>query len=159
MGIVYGAGGLWQWKITPDEVGWPDWADSPGVSWREAIELPGSRLAGLVGKALAGYDLTDMSLLPETSSQAVGKLGKLYIVYVANGGDVTVDGLDVELPYVWFNPRSGEFADSGMVAPSTPILMSPTSEPWVLLVGRRDACGSSFDCDPVQAGSATLQPR
>ena len=143
MGVVYGAGGLWQWKIERDEKGWPDWADSPGVSWREATALPGSRFAGLIGKALAGYDITDMTRLPEIGPQAVGKLGSLYIVYLPRGGDVAIGGLNTELPYLWFDPRSGDFADNGRVSASSPILTSPTSEPWVLLVGKPNTCRGS----------------
>lgn len=140
MGIVYGAGGLWQWKLAPDEQGWPDWANSPGVSWQEAVQLPGSRLVGFIGKALARFDTTDMTNLPEVSAQTVGKRGTLYISYVTNGDGISIAGLTAELPYVWFDPRSGEFAKTGRVALSTQILTPPSSEPWILLVGQRRTC-------------------
>ncbi len=147
MGIVYGAGGLWQWKLTPDEAGWPDWANSPGVSWREATGLPGSRLAGLVGKALAGFDTTDMTRLPEVGAQAVGKAGSLYIVYVTKGDGTSIAGLTEGLPYVWFDPRNGAFAPGGNVARATQVFTPPSSEPWVLLVGERRACAEGASPD------------
>lgn len=78
MGVVYGAGGLWQWKLFPDEPGWPAWVDGPGRSWREAMRQPGSAHAGRVGQALSGYDTTDMTRLPDVSPQAVGRTGELY---------------------------------------------------------------------------------
>ena len=149
MGIVYGAGGLWQWKLAPDEQGWPDWAGSPAVSWREAIRQPGSRLVGFVGKALAGFDTTDMTKLPEVSAQTVGKPGSLYISYVTKGEGISIAGLTAELPYVWFDPRRGEFGVNGKVGLATQVLKPPSIEPWVLLVGQRRSCagGSSTD-DP-----------
>ena len=140
MGVVYGAGGLWQWKLAPDEQGWPDWAASPGVSWREATKLPGSRFVGQVGKALAGYDTTDMAKLPEVSAQTVGRPGDLYITYVTKGDAVSIARLTDELPFVWFDPRNGQFAEGGWVATATQILTPPSTEPWVLLVGERRSC-------------------
>ena len=136
MGIVYGAGGLWQWKLFPDEPGWPAWADGPGRSWREAMRQPGSLHAARVGRALAGCDFTDMTRLPDVSPQAVGRPGELYLVYLPEGGEVTLTGLRGDLPFRWFDPRTGRFADEGRVSPGSPTLATPTREPWVLLAGR-----------------------
>jgi hypothetical protein len=136
MGVVYGAGGLWQWKLFPDEPGWPAWADGPGRSWREAMRQPGSAHAGAVGRALAGYDTTDMTLLPDVSPHAVGRPGEIYVVYLPEGGAVTLAGLSGELPVRWFDPREGRFAGEGRVSPEAPTLAAPSSSPWVLLAGR-----------------------
>jgi uncharacterized protein len=135
MGVVYGAGGLWNWKIADDEPGWPNWANSQ-ASWADAIEFEGSRYVGYVGRALAGYDLADMAILPEIGPQAVGKPGELYIVYLPEGGTTTLADLKRALPCRWFNPRSGEFAGEGCVNPKSPSLTAPSDEPWVLLAGR-----------------------
>jgi hypothetical protein len=59
MGVVYGAAGLWQWKITRDEAGCETWTDQP-LSWSEAAEMEGARYVGLVGTLLKGLDLTDI---------------------------------------------------------------------------------------------------
>jgi hypothetical protein len=136
LGVVYGAGGLWNWKLAADEPGWPQWANSQ-ASWADAIEFEGSRYVGYVGRALAGYDLADMTKLPEVGPQAVGKSGELYIVYLPEGGSTTLAGLDRALPYRWFNPRSGQFAGEGHVNPKSPSLTAPSDEPWVLLAGQR----------------------
>ena len=134
MGVVYGAGSLWNWKIAADEPGWADWCNSNN-SWAEAIEFEGSRYVGFVSRALAGYDITDMTKLPQVGPQAVGKPGELYIVYLPEGGAVKLAGLEGKLPYQWFNPRTGEFAAGGMAGKKK--MTTPSKEPWVLLAGNR----------------------
>ena len=42
MGVVYGAGSLWQWKLHPDEVGQSDYFAAPGCGWREALGFESS---------------------------------------------------------------------------------------------------------------------
>ncbi|MDI6451076.1 DUF4038 domain-containing protein [Anaerobaca lacustris] len=136
MGVVYGAGGLWNWKVAPDEPGWPNWANTQ-ASWADAIEFEGSRYVGYVGRALAGYNIADMTVLPDVSPQAVGKPGELYIVYLPEGGSVTLAGLKGDLPCRWFNPRRGQFAGKGRVNPRSPSLTAPSEDSWVLLAGRQ----------------------
>lgn len=135
MGIVYGAGGLWQWKLFPDEPGWPAWADAPGRTWRKALQQPGSIYAALVGRALAEYDFTDMTKLPDIGPQAVGKVDEFYCVYLPQGGEVILHGLSRTLPTRWFNPRVGDFVDAPAVSPVARAAKAPSAEPWVLLVG------------------------
>jgi hypothetical protein len=142
MGIVYGAGGLWQWKLFPDEPGWPRWADAPGRSWREAMQQPGSVHAARVGRALAGYGFTDMTRLPDVGPQAVGRPGEFYCVYLPGGGAVTLTGLRGEVPYRWFDPRTGRVGGEGQVGPASATLAAPTRDPWVLLAGRRPAAAA-----------------
>lgn len=137
MGVVYGAGAVWNWKLFPDEPGWPKWANSPGVSWREGIEQPGAWLVGHVGRALAGYHFLDATKLPEIGAQAIGRRGEFYCVYFPEGGEVTLSGLTRALPYEWFDPRTGERRPAGDVTPAQPTLRAPTAAPWVLLAGER----------------------
>lgn len=139
MGVVYGAGGLWHWKLFPDEPGWPRWADSPGNSWREALRLEGSRLVGHVAKAFAGYDFADMTKHPELAG---GKLcvatpGEFYVVYLPEGGDVIVSGLRRALPFAWFDPRAGAWAGGGKTVGASFPLHAPSARPWVLIVGEK----------------------
>ncbi len=137
MGVVYGAGSLWQWKLSADEPGWDACLESPGRSWREALAQPGSRYPGLIRRALAAYDLVDMTLLPETSEHAVGKPGVFYCVYLPQGGGVTLHGLRGALPYRWFDPRTGTWCGEGTVQPAQPEIAAPSTDPWVLLAGER----------------------
>jgi len=135
MGVVYGAGGLWNWKLTPEETGWDDWCNS-NVSWREAIELPGSKYVGYLGKALKGVDITDIEKHPEL---AEGKLclarpGKVYIVYLPEGGKVKLSQLTDSLEYKWFDPLKGEFVSEGKVLSKKQEFNSESKDPMVLIV-------------------------
>lgn len=135
MGVIYGAGGLWNWKLTPDEEGWPDWANS-NVSWSEAIELPGAKFVGYVGKALQKLDITDIEKHPELAegNLCLAKPGELYIVYLPSGGKVTVSKLSDSLNYRWFNPVAGEFISEGNVNSEMEKFNSGTESPVVLII-------------------------
>jgi hypothetical protein len=116
MGVVYGAGGLWQWKITPDESGWPDWANSH-VSWREALELEGANYVGNLGRIVQGLDVVD---IPTRHDLAGGKLclakeGRLYIVYLPDADPVELKQLKVGMHYSWYDPRTGKQLGQGTV--------------------------------------------
>jgi len=50
MGVVYGAAGLWQWKVRADEPGWQAWC-SQKMSWKDALELEGSAYVGMAPEA------------------------------------------------------------------------------------------------------------
>jgi hypothetical protein len=136
MGVVYGAGGLWQWKITPDEKGWPDWADSK-VSWKEALHLDGSRYVGYVRKALEGLDITDIKKRPDLAGgkRCLAKPGKVYIAYMNDGGSITLEKLKEGLPYRWFDPKAGQFRKNGKVSSQKHTFQAPGNVPWVLIVG------------------------
>ena len=135
MGIVYGAGGLWNWKLTSDEMGWSDWANS-NVSWKEAIMLPGAVYVGYLGKALEGVDVTDIELHPELAGGhlCLAKPGELYILYLPEGGNVNLSGLSDEMNFRWFNPVSGKFEEEGIVNPSGEFVNSHLNDPMVLIV-------------------------
>ncbi|MCX7846889.1 MAG: DUF4038 domain-containing protein [bacterium] len=139
MGVVYGAGSLWQWKLFCDEPGWPEYVEAPGLSWREALHQPGSRYPGLVGRALREYNFVDMTVLPDVGEYAVGKRGEFYCVYFKCGGSVRLHGMRKSLPYRWYDPRRGEWCGGGEVSPAWPVMTAPSREPWVLLVGERVA--------------------
>jgi hypothetical protein len=135
MGHVYGAGGLWNWKLTADESGWPGWANS-NVSWREAIELSGAVYLGYMGKALAGLNITDIGRFPQL---AEGKLclahpGELYIVYLPEGGKVKLEGSPKMGTYRWFDPVKGEFVASENLEESQSEFEAPGKSPYVLIV-------------------------
>ncbi len=138
MGIVYGAAGLWQWKLTVDEPGWPLWTDQP-VSWREAIALEGSNYAGFVSKAFKGYDFVDMEKrwdLTGGNIPLLAKEGIFYVSYLESGGEITIKNVPTDLPYVWFNPKTGEFT-SQQTAPIGGVFSAPDKNPWVLFVGHK----------------------
>lgn len=137
MGVVYGAGGLWNWKLSADESGWPAWANTE-ASWADALEFTGARYVGLVGRALTGMPFTDMAPRPDLAGgqNLVAKPGEFYLCYLPQGGSVTIDGVPKGLHARWFDPRTGGFkgADPSSRAGR---FSAPSADPWVLLIGPR----------------------
>ena len=138
MGVIYGAASLWQWKITPDEPGWPEWTNAP-VSWRQALELEGGQYVGNVSKAFEGFDFTDMERrwdLTDGNKPLLAKPGIFYISYLEKGGEISIKNVPINLPYHWFDPAKGEFRDQGKTSQGG-IFKAPDGKPWVLVVGER----------------------
>ncbi|MGB3491376.1 MAG: DUF4038 domain-containing protein [Elainellaceae cyanobacterium] len=137
MGHVYGAGGLWNWKLAADESGWPDWANTQS-SWSESIEFEGSRYVGYLSRAFEGLDFADIERRHDLAGGklALAKPGQLYIVYLPEGGEVNLSGLTTALPYRWFDPQTGEWADSGTVQAGSG-LVAPSEAPWVLIAAEK----------------------
>jgi hypothetical protein len=135
MGVVYGAGGLWNWKFRAEEPGWPDWANS-NVSWKEAVQLPGSVYVGYLGKVLNGLDINDIEKHLELAGGelCLVKPGKLYIVYLPDGGEVRIENLPSEFSLKWFDPKKGEFVSELTGQGSDSVFYSPVQGPSVLIV-------------------------
>jgi hypothetical protein len=139
MGVVYGAASLWQWKITADEPGWPEWTNAP-FSWRDALDLEGAKYVAYISKAFQGFDFTDMERrwdLTEGSVPLLAKKEKFYIAFLKNGGRIKIKDVPVGLPYYWFDPTKGEFHAHGKTT-SDGIFNSPGESPWVLIVGEKN---------------------
>lgn len=138
MGVVYGAACLWQWKITPNEPGWPEWTNAH-FSWREALGLEGSKYVAFISKAFQGFDFTDMEKrwdLTDGNKPLLSKNGIFYISYMENGGEIIINNVPAELSYFWFNPKTGEFSYKAKTN-SEGKFKSPDNNPWVLIIGER----------------------
>ncbi len=135
MGHVYGAGGLWNWKLAADEPGWENWANTH-AAWNESIEFEGSRYVGYVSRAFEGLDFTDIERRHDLAEDhpALAREGMLYIVYLQEGGQIRLEGLTGPLHYRWFNPVTGMWSAEGEVGPGQE-LEAPGKEPWVLIAG------------------------
>ncbi|MGD9328975.1 MAG: DUF4038 domain-containing protein [Cyclobacteriaceae bacterium] len=135
MGVVYGAGGLWNWKLSPEEEGWPAWANSK-VSWREAIDLPGAVYVGYFGKALEDLDITDIEKHPELADGelCLAKPHELFIIYLPEGGSVIVNQIPENGTYTWFDPREGIFVSEGKTNSGKVKFTSPLDDSSVLLI-------------------------
>lgn len=135
MGVVYGAGGLWNWKLDANESGWPDWANS-NVSWNEAIELPGAVYVGYLSKALNGMDIADIQPNTEIAGGhlCLAKPGSIYIVYLPQGGNVSLQQLKENMTFRWFDPVGGEFGSNGNTQGDVQEFTSATGKPVVLIV-------------------------
>ncbi len=133
MGVVYGAASLWQWKITPDEAGWTDWASQP-KSWKGAMKMEGSEYVGHVSKALEGLDFADIEKRWDLAGgkPLLAKEGKLYISYLNEGSDLEIDGVPENMKARWFNPKTGVFTPGKKVRGK--VFNAPSPDPWVLII-------------------------
>jgi hypothetical protein len=115
MGTVYGAGSLWQWRLRPDEPGHEDWCYAHSAGWREALDFAGANYVGVLSKIFDGLPFTDME---PNWDYTLGKRGlaipdKLLIVYLPDGGDLTVTSAHVPAPYRVLDARSGDMLSAG----------------------------------------------
>jgi hypothetical protein len=116
MGVVYGAGSLWQWKRHPDEPGHADWCTAPGAGWREALDFEGSALVGRIGHLLRNLPTTDMEPAVHLGMGHRTLLvpGKLGIVYLEHGGSLQIWKPELVPPtYQVFDPLTGGLLFSG----------------------------------------------
>lgn len=116
MGVVYGAGSLWQWRLHPDEPGHAEFFLAEGAGWQEALEFEGSRYVGLISRILEGLPLADMRPSWQATLVPRGLLvpGKLYIAYTSVGGPVRVfAGEQIPRRYRVVDPRTGETVREG----------------------------------------------
>lgn len=140
MGVVYGAAGLWNWKIRSEEPGFEDWSTT-NSSAMEAIKFEGSMYPGLLGKGLEGYDFVDMKIGHQFTDgkKMLFKEDIFYVSYLPEGGEITINNLEPGLPVRFYDPKSGEFVESGSVASEEQRFAAPSDDPWVLLIGERNS--------------------
>jgi hypothetical protein len=115
MGVVYGAGSLWQWRLHRDEPGHTEFFLAEGAGWREALDFEGSRYVGLISRILDGLPLTDMAPNWEVTLGRRGLLvpHKLYVGYTEEGGPLMMFGDQVPLNYRVVDPRNGKVVREG----------------------------------------------
>jgi len=135
MGVVYGAGSLWQWRLHPDEPGHAEGLLALGCGWREALDFEGSHYVGLVAKILEGIPLTDAESDWEVVIARRGVLvaGRLYLAYLGNGGGIHVVSPDVPLPYVVIDPMTGEELLRGERSNDDPMIPDTGEGPRVVI--------------------------
>lgn len=147
MGVVYGAGSLWQWQLHPDEKGQSPRFSAPGAGWREALDFEGSRYVGLVGRILAGLPFTGARPSWQQTVAPRGLLvpGEFFLVYAHDGGDLRViDGGPVPRPYRVVDPRTGEVVARGELGDGSDTVPDPGGAPRVF-VFCASFVGSSID--------------
>lgn len=116
MGVVYGAGSLWQWVRHRDEPGHPPYFLAPQAGWRDALDFEGSRYVGLVGRILDGLPVTGMSPDWETiiNPRGLSTPGRLHIAYAQNGRSLRLaDPGALPRHYTAIDPRSGTVIAAG----------------------------------------------
>jgi hypothetical protein len=135
MGHVYGAASLWQWKYFADEPGWTEWASAP-ISWRTALELKGSIYVGYLAKVFEQVDFIGMRKHPEIAGghPLLAKMDEFYITYIENGKEITINKLNPDLSYQWFDPLKGLYNDAKNLESDQQTFIPPSEEPWVLII-------------------------
>ncbi|HEV7300234.1 MAG TPA: DUF4038 domain-containing protein [Tepidisphaeraceae bacterium] len=117
MGVVYGAGSLWQWRLTRDEAH-AGWCCAEHADWRDALAFEGSNYVGIVGKIFAGLPCADMredfiTTLP--AGRALVVPGRLLVKYQEFGDGFAVLFEDVPRNYRVHDPRTGEVIGRGQL--------------------------------------------
>jgi hypothetical protein len=115
MGVVYGAGSMWQWRLHAHEPGHAPYFLAEGAGWRQALDFEGSRYVGLVSRILDGLPLVDMAPNWQVTLGRRGLLvpGRLYVGYSEQGGPMMFYGDEVPRRYRIVDPRSGEVLREG----------------------------------------------
>jgi hypothetical protein len=118
MGVVYGAGSLWQWRLHAKEPGHAEWCTAPGAGWREALGFEGSRYPGIAAKIFDGLPLTGMEPDWICTHGRRGLLvpGKLFVLYLPTGEGVFILSPKVPRCYRVFDPKTGEVLRAGRMA-------------------------------------------
>jgi hypothetical protein len=142
MGVVYGAGSLWQWVNRIGEKGQSDFFSAPGCSWREAIDFEGSKYVGLIPKILEGLPTTDMAPNWQVTLGRRGLLvpGKLFIYYTTEGGPHLFYGDDIPRRYRIVDPRTGKIIGRGELRPEggRALVQDDVREPKVIIFCDQD---------------------
>ncbi len=135
MGVVYGAGSLWQWRLHDDEPGHEAWCSAAGSGWREASDFEGSRYVGGVAKIVDGLPLADLA--PDWKV-TLGRRGllvpdRLFIGYVEDGGPLRLFGEAIPHRYRVVDPRTGRVTGSGVRSQAEPEIPDSGGGPRVYI--------------------------
>ena len=135
MGVVYGAGSLWQWAHRGDEPGQSDFFLAPGCGWRQALDFEGSRYVGLLPRILEGLPLTEMAPNWEVTLGRRGLLvpGKLFLCYSEEGGPLRLFGDQVPLRYRIVDPQTGTVVHSGIRAHTDDLVPCEWGSPRIFI--------------------------
>ncbi len=116
MGVVYGAGSLWQWRLDPEEEH-AAWCIAEGAGWREALDFEGSHYVGLLSRIMEKYSFAEMQ--PDHchtfGRPALLVPGKLFLVYLHEGGTLTLARTE-GIPTHWrvVDPKTGSILSTGI---------------------------------------------
>jgi hypothetical protein len=137
LGVVYGAGSLWQWRIGPDEPGHQSYFLDADSGWREALDFEGSRYVGLVGTILDGLPLADAEPCWDVLTRTRGLIveGSFFLSYAENGGPWLFLDADGRIPdrYWIIDPRTAEVVESGIRPANSGALPGPEEVPRILI--------------------------
>ncbi len=139
MGVVYGAGSLWQWRHSDAETD-QVWCKALGATWRDALRFPGAAHVGRLRQLLDGLPIH--AGRPDRGA-TYGRPGLLapqrfFICYLYDGGHLAI--IDPQVPRPWraFDASNGALLAEGRLSDGTASITLPTGRPVVVLC-RSDA--------------------
>jgi hypothetical protein len=135
MGVVYGGGSLWQWRLHPQEPGHAPYYLAKDAGWREALDFEGSRYVGLVGRILDGLPFADMEPNWQVTLGRRGLLvpGRLFVCYAEEGGPLMLFGEQVPLSYQVVDPRNGVVLREAKRAAHSDALLDEGGDPRIYI--------------------------
>ncbi len=152
MGLVYGAGSLWNWKLHPAEPDHAEWCTARNAGWREALDFPGSRYPGIAARLFDGLPLADMqpNWTYTYGRRGLAVPGKLFVLYLPQGGGSGIISFDVPRAYRIYSPRTGQQVGSGRLADTlqTSFETGISNEPCVVIFRAETENSSSTAASP-----------
>jgi hypothetical protein len=137
MGLVYGAGSLWQWRLHANEPDHADWCTAPGAGWRDALDFEGSRYPGVVAKIFDNLPFADMqpNWTYTYGRRGLAVPGRLFVLYLPEGGGTGIISLDVPRTYRIYDPRTGLEVGKGRLPNQVPVQFNSgaSGEPRVVV--------------------------
>jgi hypothetical protein len=135
MGVVYGAGSLWQWRLHKDEPGHQDWCIAHEAGWREALDFEGSSYVGILSKIFEDLPFTDMepNWTFAISRRSLAVPDQLFIAYLEQGGGIMLTDARVPKSYYIIDPRNAEILTRGQWSLENPHVHAPKGQPWVIV--------------------------
>ncbi|HYE05254.1 MAG TPA: DUF4038 domain-containing protein [Planctomycetota bacterium] len=137
MGVVYGAGSLWQWRPTRGEAQ-AGWAGADGCDWRDALDFPGAAHVGRIGRILDGLSLAGAAPDHRATYGRSGLIdpGRLFLCYLEAGG--TVDIIDERAPRPWraIDLGTGDEIARGTRAAAHGRIALPDGRPTLVICAR-----------------------
>jgi hypothetical protein len=135
MGVVYGAGSLWQWRLHKNESGHQDWCLAHEAGWREALDFEGSGYVGMISKIFEGLPFADME--PNwsfaISRRSLAVPGQLFISYLERGGSIMMTDERVPPSYQVIDPKTAKITAAGNWSQDSARVDSMSDEPRVII--------------------------
>lgn len=115
MGVVYGAGSLWQWRLHRQEHH-EAWCMAPEADWRDALDFEGSRYIGVMARIFEGLPFAEMEpdYIHTHGRAGLRVAGKLFVVYLPNGGTLSLARTEgIPTKYRVINPQNSDILAEG----------------------------------------------
>ena len=135
LGVVYGAGSLWQWRLHANEPGHAPFFLAEEAGWCEAPDFEGSKYVGLLTRILEGLPFADMEPNWQVTLGRRGLLvpGKFFLCYSEMGGPLKLFGTQFPARYRVVDPRTGDVLRAGIIDPNwaPPGLPNTSAGNWI----------------------------